>query len=86
MYVLSISCSHATDGDIQQQLVRFMHSAQDHDGGRCARQKRCQTLTLTLTLCWSDLVVVRMLLVMPLYTIAQATRSPALEPSVYMRQ
>ena len=26
------------------------------------------------------------LLVMPLYTIAVATRSPALEPSVYMRQ
>ena len=28
----------------------------------------------------------RMLLVMPLYTIAEATQSPALEPSVYMRQ
>jgi len=30
----------ATDADIQRQIVRFMHGAQDRDGGRRARQKR----------------------------------------------
>jgi len=34
----------ATDADIQQQLVRFMHGAQDREGGRRARQKKRQLL------------------------------------------
>ena len=34
------STSGATDAEIQQEIVKFLHGAQDRDGGRRNRQKK----------------------------------------------
>jgi len=38
------STTGATDADVQQQLLRFMHGSQDREGGRTARQKKRKVL------------------------------------------